>query len=1174
MACHGVEAGGPPQHQHWEPAFSAAQSWIEAVTGRRFADKDFRGSLGNGILLCELLNAVKPGLVKKINRLPTPIAGLDNLAVFLRGCEELGLKGSQLFDAGDLQDSTRTNVRVSDCSKKLKNVLITIYWLGRAANSFTSYSGPTLDLKEFEGLLSQMRKEAEVTESSNRSVRDSGYVDYCDSERSDSLSPPRHGRDDSFDSLDSFGSRSQQTPSPDVVFRGSSDGRGSDSESDAPQRKLPDMRRDDMLARRLSCTELRTVMPFNQYLPNKSNQGGYVLSGAPHRRPKAEEFRRSWSTATSPVTAERPFSSVGLSRSAEPSVLQVTDTTAMATIVVTSPLTPSPRTSPALLRKSPGMASGDGSDSASLSADLERDDTSTRRSATSPKRTCSPTHFLPVPSVRHSRAETTDAGGSKTWQRTSSGADDLSAVYSQRSSVSDDPESMSLIDMRCDEDVFLQPHSPARHEYLHNQYNQLREEDTHWQTDLARWKSRRRSISQDLIKKEEERKTMEKLMSDDNDLAQRRKSFKTYKEIVEEKERRERELHETYRNARTPEEAEAVLQRYAQRFSISEAVLTQLRLPRPLERSMSAEPASSAREPGPMRYLRQQSLPAPRFTSTVEAIVARVPPVQAQENSPTQTPPQRAVSSQASRPAALRSIQVDQTAQLAQLDGDPGQEFSSCVDGGGQREASPPAVFESTAQVPFSPKREPQLVTTVLELRQQNNGPQIAPSRPEDHSAEAPSQDTRLTRPTSLPAKLQSADSDQTAEGTSEPLQANAEGNSQHTEDQPAEEACSSVVKARSPEKKCIATATLHMECSPARQAHSTDAGGTVESQTENAELIPAQGTKGDQLFPHIQSYIPPVKTDWALGKPTPEAVERVQSHVGHERYRFQQEKLKRDWERAQREVEEEESRYHEEERKILEETVVPLMPRSSAVTSPRPGEPALPIVRSLADWERKQELLERQRKGEDHENLLTNERSDVVTEQKMQMESCAKPLGSSWVSCSSHPAAIGQVQQNGQTQPRDLGPPGTTEMLVPRGSLCVSQKQEMEEPWSNRTSLEHSWSCQQSLATGIKRTDSYQQVETNYSSSWPSDVQSPVANRSVSGKKLCSSCNQPLGRGAAMIIETLSLCFHIGCFKCGMCKGQMGDTSTGTDVRIRNGLLTCQQCYIGSRVAGQPTTL
>lgn len=37
-------------------------------------------------------------------------------------------------------------------------VLITIYWLGRAANGCTAYNGPTLDLKEFEGLLSQMRK--------------------------------------------------------------------------------------------------------------------------------------------------------------------------------------------------------------------------------------------------------------------------------------------------------------------------------------------------------------------------------------------------------------------------------------------------------------------------------------------------------------------------------------------------------------------------------------------------------------------------------------------------------------------------------------------------------------------------------------------------------------------------------------------------------------------------------------------------------------------------------------------------------------------------------------------------------------------------------------------------------------------------------------------------------
>ncbi|XP_026118200.1 LIM and calponin homology domains-containing protein 1-like [Carassius auratus] len=89
-----------------------------------------------------------------------------------------------------------------------------------------------------------------------------------------------------------------------------------------------------------------------------------------------------------------------------------------------------------------------------------------------------------------------------------------------------------------------------------------------------------------------------------------------------------------------------------------------------------------------------------------------------------------------------------------------------------------------------------------------------------------------------------------------------------------------------------------------------------------------------------------------------------------------------------------------------------------------------------------------------------------------------------------------------------------------------------------------------------------------------PPQSQTTKMRRSVSGKKLCSSCAHPLGKGAAMIIESLGLYFHIQCFKCGICKGLLGDSSAGTDVRIRNGLLNCQECYIKSRAAGQPTTL
>lgn len=40
------------------------------------------------------------------------------------------------------------------------------------------------------------------------------------------------------------------------------------------------------------------------------------------------------------------------------------------------------------------------------------------------------------------------------------------------------------------------------------------------------------------------------------------------------------------------------------------------------------------------------------------------------------------------------------------------------------------------------------------------------------------------------------------------------------------------------------------------------------------------------------------------------------------------------------------------------------------------------------------------------------------------------------------------------------------------------------------------------------------------------------VVCRCVSGKRLCSGCSQPLEKGAAMIIDTLGLFFHMQCFK------------------------------------------
>jgi len=67
----------------------------------------------------------------------------------------------------------------------------------------------------------------------------------------------------------------------------------------------------------------------------------------------------------------------------------------------------------------------------------------------------------------------------------------------------------------------------------------------------------------------------------------------------------------------------------------------------------------------------------------------------------------------------------------------------------------------------------------------------------------------------------------------------------------------------------------------------------------------------------------------------------------------------------------------------------------------------------------------------------------------------------------------------------------------------------------------------------------------------------------SVSGRKKCSSCGDELGRGcAAMVIESLSLYYHINCFRCSVCHIQLGNGSCGTDVRVRNHKLHCNNCY------------
>ncbi|XP_057188232.1 LIM domain only protein 7b isoform X8 [Triplophysa rosa] len=209
-----------------EFAFLEAQRWIENVTQKRFGSKSFRVALEDGVLLCNLINTLKPGIIKRVNRLSTPIAGLDNVNVFLKACEKLGLNEAQLFHPGDLQDvSTRVTVRREETSRRLKNVLITIYWLGKRAQADPLYTGPQLNLKAFEAL------EESVHSKSN--VRDSGFAEGWFSDREDlySLKQSGYRREESVESLDSVESRTLSLAS-DCTLRAGSEGCSSDAEAE------------------------------------------------------------------------------------------------------------------------------------------------------------------------------------------------------------------------------------------------------------------------------------------------------------------------------------------------------------------------------------------------------------------------------------------------------------------------------------------------------------------------------------------------------------------------------------------------------------------------------------------------------------------------------------------------------------------------------------------------------------------------------------------------------------------------------------------------------------------------------------------------------------------------------------------------------------------------------
>ncbi|CAJ1389885.1 unnamed protein product [Effrenium voratum] len=111
--------------------------WIEAIVGSQKDEDVTVGEwLKSGVVLCNLVNAIRPGLIRTVNQQTVPFKQMENITKFLNAARELGLPESSMFDTPDLYEE-----------KNLDSVITCIYALGGAVQTMCpDFGGPKLGI--------------------------------------------------------------------------------------------------------------------------------------------------------------------------------------------------------------------------------------------------------------------------------------------------------------------------------------------------------------------------------------------------------------------------------------------------------------------------------------------------------------------------------------------------------------------------------------------------------------------------------------------------------------------------------------------------------------------------------------------------------------------------------------------------------------------------------------------------------------------------------------------------------------------------------------------------------------------------------------------------------------------------------------------------------------------
>lgn len=111
-----------------------AMDWIAKVIGTPIPDnqENLHGWLKSGVMLCDLINQIQPGIVVRISHSPAPFKQMENIGNYINACTLLGVAPHDLFTPTDLFEK-----------KNMAAVVRNVYALSRVAQKI-GFKGPKL----------------------------------------------------------------------------------------------------------------------------------------------------------------------------------------------------------------------------------------------------------------------------------------------------------------------------------------------------------------------------------------------------------------------------------------------------------------------------------------------------------------------------------------------------------------------------------------------------------------------------------------------------------------------------------------------------------------------------------------------------------------------------------------------------------------------------------------------------------------------------------------------------------------------------------------------------------------------------------------------------------------------------------------------------------------------